>query len=152
MCQYVCLSVCLSVWVCVRLSALNNRPCGIHPSPRPLAHRSAHPSSPPSRPPSCPPSRQLAACHPTPQPSDLTKMISHNLLDPGTGQTACSGTAGRPPPPTLSKDCLQIIPPLRRGILSSAANLQAVWPRNYSVLCAAPTKLYGRVVFWLARI
>ena len=27
-----------------------------------------------------------------------------------------------------------------------------MWPRNYSLFCTAPTKLYRRVVFWLARI
>ena len=71
----VCLSIFLSVWLCVRLSALNNRPCGIHPSP--LAHPSTRPPArpPPARSPSHQPSRPFATM-PTPHPTVRCRILS----------------------------------------------------------------------------
>ena len=69
--------------------------------------------------------------------------------------------------PTLSQDCLQTYKyPLARHIIrppshpsarqawtcKSAAKPQTMWRINNSLLCTAPTKRYGRSVFYLARI
>ena len=152
--MYVCLSFYMSVRLCVRLSVLNNRPCGIHPSPRPTARSPIRP--PPTHRPSARsavhPLTRSPPWQPPIQPSDLTKRIPVNPLYPGmwypsrahrtdrqlgNGRPTCSASNPRlltniypPPTPHQTWD-------VKFGC--SAANLEAVWPRNYSVFCAAPT-------------
>ena len=161
--MYVCLSVCLSVLFGTRpadveLNAMHlttGHVVSIHslarPLARPLDHPPIRPSTQSTLSPDQPSTLSPARRHANPPPNHqislkafhtihLTQAMWYPFPAHRTGRLLRNGRPTSPSNPRLLTN-IYPLPRHRRGILSSVANLQAVWPTNYSVLCAEPTKL-----------